>query len=146
MNYRNAWYPDAWCLTSDALRRFALDAVREARPIDTKARQVPLRELEGQLDAGYGNYGGSGARVRWATPQFNAEAALWVANEEWHAEQKSRCLPDGRYELQVPYSEPTELAMDILRHGDSVTVVGDKAMVSTIAKRRAAAAALYGSQ
>jgi predicted DNA-binding transcriptional regulator YafY len=146
VNYRNTWYLDGWCHKTDALRRFALDAVREARPLEAKARQVPLRELEAQLDAGYGIYGGSGARVRWATLVFNSEAALWVANEEWHVQQKSRWLTDGRYELQVPYSEPTELLMDILRHGDSVTVTGDRTMVGTIARRLAAAAALYGSQ
>jgi predicted DNA-binding transcriptional regulator YafY len=146
VNYRNTWYLDAWCHTSEALRRFALDAVREARQLEAKARQVPLRELESQLDAGYGIYGGSGSRVRWATLQFNAEAAQWVANEEWHDQQKSRWLPDGRYELQVPYGETTELAMDILRHGDSVTVVGDRPMVAAIAGRLAKAAALYGPQ
>ncbi len=144
VHYRNTWYLDAWCHTSDALRRFALDAVREARQLDAKARLVGLRELEAELDAGYGIYGGAGTRVRWATLHFNADAAQWVANEEWHAQQKSRWLPDGRYELQVPYGEPTELAMDILRHGDSVTVVGDKALVSAISRRLASAAALYG--
>lgn len=49
-----------------------------------------------------------------------------MAVEEWHAEQKGRWLADGRYELQVPYPDPTELAMDILRHGDSVQVLGNK--------------------
>ena len=146
VNYRNTWYLDAWCHTTEALRRFALDAVREARALDAKARMVPLRELEGLLDAGYGIYGSSGTRVRWATLHFNAEAAQWVANEEWHAQQKSRWLPDGRYELQVPYGTPTELAMDILRHGDSVTVVGDKALAADIARRLSKAAALYGPQ
>jgi predicted DNA-binding transcriptional regulator YafY len=144
VNYRNTWYLDAWCHSSEALRRFALDAVREARPLEAKARLVALRELEAQLDAGYGIYGGTGSRLRWATLHFNADAALWVANEEWHAQQKSRWLPDGRYELLVPYGEPTELVMDILRHGDSVSVVGDKALQAVIAKRLAAAAALYG--
>ncbi len=146
VNYRNTWYLDAWCHTSDALRRFALDAVREARQLDAKARLIGLRDLEGQLDAGYGIYGGAGMRVRWATLHFNAEAAQWVANEEWHAQQKTRWLPDGRYELQVPYGEPTELAMDILRHGDSVTVVGDKPLVAAIADRLGRAAALYGRE
>ena len=144
VNYRNTWYLDAWCHTSAALRRFALDAVREARQLDAKAKLVGLRDLEGELDAGYGIYGGAGPRVRWATLHFNAESAQWVANEEWHAQQKSRWLTDGRYELQVPYGEPTELAMDILRHGDSVTVVGDKPLVAAIAARLVRAAALYG--
>ena len=144
VNYRNTWYLDAWCHTSEALRRFALDAVRETRPLDAKARLVGLRYLEAQLDAGYGIYGGARASSLGATLRFNADAALWVANEERHAQQKSRWLPDGRYELQVQYGDPTELAMDILRHGDSVTVIGDKSLVAAIAERLARAAALYG--
>ena len=74
---------------------------------------------------------------------FNADAAQWVANEQWHAEQKARWREDGRYELQVPYSDPTELAMDILRHGDSVVVEGDKALAQLIATRLRSAAARY---
>ncbi len=143
INYRNTWYLDAWCHASDGLRRFALDAVQAARPLDSKARHVPLKELEAELDAGYGIYGGDAARVKWATLVFGAEAAQWVASEEWHVRQRARWLPDGRYELQVPYSDPTELTMDILRHGDSVEVVGDKPLVASIAQRLKKAAALY---
>ena len=143
VNHRNTWYLDAWCHASDGLRRFALDAVREARVLESKAKAVAVRDLETQLDAGYGIYGGAGAKLKWATLVFNAEAALWVANEEWHAQQKSRWLPDGRYELQVPYSDPTELAMDILRHGDSVVVSGDKALTALVRGRLTRALSLY---
>ncbi|CAN5790167.1 WYL domain-containing protein [soil metagenome] len=144
VNYRNTWYLDAWCHASDGLRRFALDAIRDARVLDTKARNVAVRDLEAALDAGYGIYGGGRVKVNWATLVFEADAAQWVANEEWHAQQKSRWLPDGRYELQVPYSDPTELAMDILRHGDSVRVTGDKALATLIRQRLLDAAAAYG--
>jgi predicted DNA-binding transcriptional regulator YafY len=143
VHYRGTWYLDAWCHASDGLRRFALDALRDAKALDTKAKNVPLRELEAELDAGYGIYGGGGTKVKWATLVFDADAAQWVANEEWHPQQKSRRLADGRYELQVPYSETTELAMDILRHGESVTVTGDKALAATIAARLQRAAARY---
>jgi predicted DNA-binding transcriptional regulator YafY len=147
VNHRATWYLDAWCHASDALRRFALDAIREARPLDVKARNVALRDLEAQLDAGYGIYGGAGAKLKWATLVFDASAALWVANEEWHPQQKSRWLDgaaaEGRYELQVPYSEPTELMMDILRHGESVRVTGDKALAAAVATRLRSAAAQY---
>jgi len=143
VNYRNTWYLDAWCHASEGLRRFALDAVQEAKVLDTRARHVALKDLEAALDAGYGIYGGAGAKVSWATLRFSADAAQWVANEEWHAQQKARWLPDGRYELQVPYSDPTELTMDILRHGDSVEVLGDKPLVAAIAQRLRKAAQLY---
>ena len=143
VNYRNTWYLDAWCHASDGLRRFALDAMREAKVLDAKARNVPVRDLEAALDSGYGIYGGGGAKVKWATLVFNEDAAQWVANEEWHPQQKSRWLKDGRYELQVPYSEPTELAMDILRHGDSVVVVADKALAALIRARLQSALGAY---
>lgn len=146
VNYRNTWYLDAWCHASDGLRRFSLDAVREARALDAKAKQIPLRELEAALDAGYGIYGGSGARLRWATLVFDADAAQWVAHEEWHPLQKSRWRADGRYELQVPYGEPTEIVMDILRHGDSVVVEGDAALAAAVTARLDAARSRYASR
>jgi predicted DNA-binding transcriptional regulator YafY len=142
VNYRNTWYLDAWCHGSSGLRRFALDAIREAAQLEAKAKHVPLRELEAQLDGGYGIYGG-GTKVKWATLVFDADAAQWVANEEWHPRQKSRWIEAGRYELQVPYSDPTELVMDILRHGESVVATGDKALVALIEKRLRSAAARY---
>ena len=104
---------------------------------------MAVKDLEAALDAGYGIYGGASAKLRWATLVFNAEAAQWVANEDWHAQQKSRWLEDGRYELQVPFSDPTELMMDILRHGDSVTVVADKALVAAVEARLKNALTLY---
>ena len=143
VHYRGTWYLDAWCHASDGLRRFALDAVREARLLDGKAKNVPVRELEAALDAGYGIYGGGDAKLKWATLLFDADAAQWVASEEWHPQQKARHLPDGRYELQVPYADATELTMDILRHGDSVTVTGDKALAATIAQRLKSALSRY---
>jgi len=154
VHYRNTWYLDAWCHTSDALRRFALDAVEDARVLDTRAKSVSLKEVEAEFDGSYGIYGGSGARLKWATLVFEPEAAQWVSNEEWHPQQKSRWLTpegktapagdrSGRYELQVPYSEPTELMMDILRHGDSVRVTSDKALAAAVAQRLQSAAAQY---
>jgi predicted DNA-binding transcriptional regulator YafY len=129
------------------LRRFALDAIRDAALLDAKARHVALRELEAELDAGYGIYGGGGAKVRWATLVFDPEAAQWIANEEWHPHQKARWLDgqpgEGRYELQVPYSDPTELTMDILRHGDSVVVAADKPLADAVTARLASALARY---
>ena len=45
------------------------------------------------------------------------EAARWVADEYWHSKQQGRFLPDGRYELKVPFSNAKELLMDVLRYG-----------------------------
>lgn len=102
-----------------------------------------MRDPEAALDSGYGICGGGSARVKWATLVFNEDAAQCVANQEWHPQQKTRWLKDGRCELQVPYSEPTELVMDILRHGDSVVVTSDKALAGLIQQRLRRALAAY---
>jgi predicted DNA-binding transcriptional regulator YafY len=126
VHYRNTWYLDAWCHRSDSLRRFALDAVEGASVLDAKAQEVPIRQVEAEMDAGYGIYAGSSPQ--WATLVFAPSAATWVSREEWHHKQSSRWLSDGRFELRVPYTDETEMTMDILRHGDQVVVEAPAAL------------------
>ena len=121
LHYRNTWYLDAWCHASEGLRRFALDAVRSAKVLDEPARELPMPEVEAALDQGYGIFGG--ARLRWATLHFSAEAAQWVAQEEWHPQQQLKPQADGSLRMRIPYSDHTELVMDVLRHGPNVRVV-----------------------
>ncbi len=142
MHYRNTWYLDAWCHGSDGLRRFALDAVRGARVLDDKARDVPLKTVEAELDKGYGIFGG--ARVRWARLQFTPEAAQWVAQEEWHPQQQLTPLPDGGLRMRLPYTEPTELVMDILRHGPNVRVLAPADLAQRVQRQLTDALAAYG--
>ena len=140
-HWRNTWYLDAWCHASDGLRRFALDAVREARLLDEPALDMPLAALEAELDAGYGAY--TGSKVQWATLWFSAEAAQWVAHEQWHPLQQLKRRKDGSLELRLPYTDPTELAMDLLRHGDQAEVLAPPALRQAVAQRLQAAALRY---
>ena len=141
VHYRNTWYLDAWCHSSDGLRRFALDAVRGVDVLDQRAKDVALKTLEAELDRGYGVYGGT--KVREATLVFSAEAAQWVSHEQWHPDQQGRWRDDGRYELRLPFTSEVELGMDILRHGPSVVVEGDSALRAHVARQTALAAAEY---
>ena len=141
VHWRNTWYLDAWCHTSDALRRFALDAVRSATLTEQRAKDVALKTIEAELDAGYGVF--SGAKVQWATLLFAPEAALWVQLEQWHPKQQSTLHDDGSLTLRVPYADATELAMDILRHGALVRVQAPPALVQSVAHQLRAAAAAY---
>jgi predicted DNA-binding transcriptional regulator YafY len=136
LHYRNTWYLDAWCHASDGLRRFALDAVRAARVLEEPARELPLKTVEEELDQGYGVFGGSGsARLRWATLHFNADAAQWVAQEEWHPQQRLSTQPDGSLRMRLPYSEPTELVMDVMRHGPAVRVVAPAELAEQVRRQ-----------
>ena len=141
VHWRNTWYLDAWCHTSDALRRFALDAIRSATLLDQRAKEVPLKTIEAALDVGYGVF--SGAKLQWARLLFSAEAAQWVQHEQWHPKQQATLHDDGSLTLRVPYSDATELAMDILRHGEQVRVLAPAALVKQVAQRLSAGAQQY---
>ena len=138
VHWRNTWYLDAWCHSTEALRRFALDAIREADVVEQRAKDVALKTIEAELDAGYGAF--SGARVQWATLLFTPEAAQWVRHEQWHPQQEVKVHGDGMLSLRVPYTDATELAMDILRHGDQVMVQSPAALAAAVGDtlRRAA--------
>jgi predicted DNA-binding transcriptional regulator YafY len=143
VHWRNTWYLDAWCHATDALRRFALDAIREADPVDQRAKDVALKTIEAELDAGYGAF--SGAKAQWATLQFTPEAAQWVRHEQWHPQQEAKLHGDGSLTLRLPYSDATELAMDILRHGEQVKVLAPAALVTAVRATLQRAAAQYGA-
>jgi predicted DNA-binding transcriptional regulator YafY len=142
VHYRNTWYLDAWCHRSEALRRFALDAIESAELREAAALELPLATVEAAMDAGYGIY--AGGRRQWATLHFDATAARWASREEWHPEQQGRWLDGGGYELRLPYVDATELVMDVLRQGEQVRVVAPAALVQAVRQRLALAAAQYG--
>lgn len=144
VHYRNTWYLDAWCHRSEGLRRFALDAIEEASLLDGRAKDVSLRQVEFEMDGGYGVY--AGAKVQWATLLFEPQAAQWVGREEWHPDQQGRWLEGGRYELKIPYADATEITMDIMRHGDQVHVVEPEDLATQVGAALQRAAAAYSNR
>jgi predicted DNA-binding transcriptional regulator YafY len=142
VHWRNTWYLDAWCHATDALRRFALDAIREATLVASpRAKDVALKTIEAELDAGYGAF--SGAKVQWATLEFTPEATQWVRHEQWHPQQEAKVHSDGSLTLRVPYADATELAMDVLRHGEQVKVLAPAALAREVGERLRRAAERY---
>jgi predicted DNA-binding transcriptional regulator YafY len=120
-HYRDNWYLDAWDHDRDALRSFSVDRITAAKVLDNAARDVAEDELDRHLASSYGIF--SGTPKGWATILFSAKAARWVADEHWHSQQQGRYLPDGRYELKVPYSAGRELLMDVMHYGSDAEIV-----------------------
>ena len=120
-HYRENWYLDAWDHDRDGLRSFSVDRITAARVGDEAARDVPDEELDRQLASSYGIFSGTPKGV--ATVMFSAKAARWVADEHWHSQQQGRFLPDGRYELKLPYSSGRELLMDVLHYGSDAEII-----------------------
>lgn len=143
VHYRDNWYLDAWCHLRQDIRSFSIDAIRSAEMLDDAARDVPEKQLDEVLAAGYGIF--SGRDVRWARLRFAPQRARWVRSEQWHPEQRAWTDDNGAYVLEVPYSDPRELVMDILRHGPEVEVLEPPELRDQVRVALQAALAQYRS-
>ena len=126
VHYRDNWYLDAFDETRDALRSFALDRISNVKLLEGAAKELADAVLDATLTTGYGIF--SGAARHNATIVFSAHAARWAAEERWHATQTGKFLPDGRFELKVPYSNGRELLMDVLRYGPDAEITAPIAL------------------
>ena len=122
VHYRENWHLDAWCHLRNKLRNFAVDAIQQARVLDTPASEISDAMLDATFDPSYGIF--SGGRIRWARLRFTPERAAWVKDEQWHPQQQGATLPGGAYELRIPFADHRELLMDILKHGAHCEVLG----------------------
>lgn len=139
--YRDNWYLDTWDHQRDDLRCFSLDRIETPRPSSETARDIDESELHARLATTYGIF--SGAPENTAVLRFDRGRAEWIADETWHPQQQGRWLDDGRLELRIPYADPTELILDILRYGDEVEVVEPDELRDAVAQKLGNAAARY---
>jgi predicted DNA-binding transcriptional regulator YafY len=129
LHYRENWYLLAWCHVADDLRLFALDAIRFAELHSQPARKVAQNKLDEAMGSGFGIFGGK-ARYR-ARLRFSPAAARWIADEVWHPQQKIS-WDDDHLILDIPYAQTRELAMEVLRHGRDVEVLGPASLRAEI--------------
>ena len=141
MHYRGNWHLDAWCHAKKGMRNFSVDMIKKAEITEKPADDVAEALLDEVFAMGYGIF--SGKNVEWATLHFTSERARWVADERWHSKQKSKFLPDGTYELKVPYSDHRELIMDILKYGADIKVVEPESLRKIVAETLQEAAVNY---
>jgi predicted DNA-binding transcriptional regulator YafY len=133
IHYRDNWYLDAWCHLRQGLRSFSVDAISQVRVEAKTAIDVPEPELDAVLGSGYGIF--AGKQVQWAELRFTAERARWVSAESWHPKQVGQFEPDGSYLLSLPYADPRELLMDVMRHVPDVDVISPPELRAELAKR-----------
>lgn len=141
-HYRDNWYLDAWCHERDALRSFAVDRLREVKTLTKRAKDITEMKLDAHYASSYGIFAGRPKHT--AVLRFTSERARWVADEQWHPQQQSCFLKDGSYELRIPYSDPRELVMDVLKHGGEVEVVEPKALREMVKEQLRVALGKYG--
>lgn len=142
IHYRDNWYLDAWCHLREEIRSFAMERVVEARLLDTPALELEDAVLDRHFRQSYGIFAGEPTAT--AVLRFTAERARWVAEECWHTAQRGQWLADGRYELSIPYADPRELLLDILKYGPDVEVVAPDELRRAVIGRLRAALGQYG--
>ena len=133
IHYRDNWYLDAWCHLRQELRSFAVERVLSARVLDDPALELDAGRLDSHFKQSYGIFSGQAAHT--AVLRFTAGRARWVADERWHPDQAGEWLADGRYELRLPYSDPRELLLDILKYGADVEVIAPPALRTAVRER-----------
>jgi predicted DNA-binding transcriptional regulator YafY len=139
--YRDNWYLDAWCHLRQGLRSFSIDAITVLQVTSEVAVEIDEDELNRELESGYGIF--SGLATRMARLRFKPEIARWISRETWHPQQVSSYDDDGYYLLSVPYSQDTELIMEILKYSDEVEVLEPPELRASVRQRVAATRALY---
>ena len=142
VHYRDNWYLDAWCHTRRGLRSFSLDRIRKAAGTGAAAADVDDKRLDHHFAGVYGIFSGVPRNI--AVLSFSPERARWVAEERWHRDQQGRFLEDGSFELRIPYDDPRELVMDVLKYGPDVEVLRPASLRREIRTKLAAALARYG--
>lgn len=143
VHYRGNWHLDAWCHVRESLRNFALDRIRAARVLDTPAADIPDSQLDAHFADGYGIFAGEARHT--AVLRFTPERARWVADEIWHPRQQGKWLETGEYELRIPYADPRELIMDILRHAPEVEVIAPATLRQHVMEHLRAALQKHGA-
>jgi predicted DNA-binding transcriptional regulator YafY len=139
--YRNSWYLDAWCHLAHGLRSFALERIVRQGLLDEPAVDVDPDELSAHFDQSYGIFSGPASHV--AELRFSPETSRWVADEQWHPDQQGSLDEAGAWTLKVPFSDPRELVMDILRYGAEVEVLGPAFLRDSVAQAARNTAAVY---
>lgn len=120
-----------------------MDAIENATPMRKVAKELPRAQIDQFVGKGYGIF--SGDEIRWAKLRFSSERARWVSRESWHPEQKLSTEPDGSLLMEVPFTDATELAMDVLRHGHHVEVMEPVELRSAVCCQLQAAMSRYAT-
>lgn len=133
VHYRDNWYLDAHCHLRNGLRSFSIDRIQQPRVLQHPAIDIDEQRLNGHYADAYGIFAGKAEQL--AILHFTPRSARWVSEEGWHPRQKGSFLDNGHYELRIPYGDPTELIMDIMRYGPEVEIKAPESLRHAVRER-----------
>jgi predicted DNA-binding transcriptional regulator YafY len=133
VRYRDNWYLDALCHQAGEYRSFALSRTLDSELTSDPAESCDPEKVQEHFASSYGIFNGKADKL--AKIIFNGVAAEEVSKETWHPEQVGRLIGDSEYELCVPYGNPKELIMDILRWGEDAVVLEPEELRNAIREK-----------
>lgn len=140
IHYRDNWYLDAWCHLKKSLRTFSLDNIQIIQPQKESAKEIAEVLLEEHFESAFGIFSGIADKI--AVLHFSAPHAKYIEKEQWHPKQKGEWHND-KYILTLPYNNPTELIMDILKYGAAVEIIEPENLKQAVVKEINKMAKIY---
>ncbi len=120
-HYRDNWYLDAWCHQKKDFRTFAIDRISQIKVLKQASKKISENKLNQHYASAYGIFAGKADKL--AVLKASPKLARWLAEEQWHPQQTGEWLENGAYQITLPYHNPTELIMDILKYGAEIEVI-----------------------
>ena len=122
-NLQGEWYVFAVHAGHEDVRQFALPRIEQAR-LTTHAFDIPADFDPGSLlSAAFGRYAGGGD-IHDVRLLFDKQVADWIAEREWHPDQKIKRKRNGDVELAFPAKGLYEVQRWVLSWGRWVRVLG----------------------
>ncbi|MCA9133336.1 MAG: WYL domain-containing transcriptional regulator [Planctomycetales bacterium] len=106
---------------TDRLRHWKLDRFESAKALDSWFKPNEDIDLQAHLGQSVGIFSG-GAAQKYVI-RLSAQAARWVQEDPWHAEQELAEQPDGRVLLTVSAYHDVEIIQRVLRLGAEAEVL-----------------------
>lgn len=144
VHYRDNWYLDAHCHLRNELRSFSIDRIQQPKLLQYLAIDIDEQRLKTHYADAYGIFAGKAEQL--AILHFTAKAARWVSAESWHPRQQGNFLDNGHYELRIPYGDPAELTMDIMRYGPEVEIKSPENLRNIVSERLRQTLEQYGEK
>jgi predicted DNA-binding transcriptional regulator YafY len=139
------WYLVGYCHLREGVRMFAPGRVRSLRETGEVFERPADFRIEEYLDGSFRALRGEG-RPRRVRLVFNAEAARWVREKQWHPSQKVRELRGGALELTLKVSHLGEVRAWVLSYGSKVEVKEPEELRREVAEELRAALGQYGGK
>ncbi len=106
---------------TERLRHWKLDRFLSAKALDTWFKPNETIDLQAHLGQSVGIF--SGADPKQYVIRLSPQAAMWVQEDPWHAQQSLAPEPDGHVILTVTAYHDTEIIQRVMRLGTEAEVL-----------------------